>query len=250
MAGALVAILAGAAVIGTVQRRRAGGKWKEAGRAAGLRPDDDGTLPELRGSINGRPVTARYEKRRLGGGVEGGGQMVPFTSADAELSGPADDGVVVGIAGGEVDVGSGGERVDASMGTLDYDEMAETAPAVEGLVSAEMDDLVLVGTSRAAIEAVGEGMSGRAMTAIRDLNVVSIGDASGVVTRWAEARNEELEGSAFEHRVDNLAERVPGDATTVTVEAESSLLDGDELRRFGEGVVAIADDFEEATTRN
>jgi hypothetical protein len=53
--------------------------------------------------------------------------------------------------------------------------------------------------------------------------------------------------SIVEFPVDNLAERVPGDAATVTVETKSSIRDGDELRRFAEGVVAIADAFEEAT---
>ncbi|MEF8826208.1 MAG: hypothetical protein V5A27_07705, partial [Halapricum sp.] len=95
-------------------------------------------------------------------------------------------------------------------------------------------------------EAVADGLSGDALRAIRDLNIGSLGDASGVVANWAEARNEELEGSIVEFPVDNLVERVPGDAATVTVETKSSIRDGDELRRFAEGVVAIADAFEEA----
>lgn len=73
-----------------------------------------------------------------------------------------------------------------------------------------------------------------------------------MVSSWAEARNEEIEGvgsSIAEYPVDNLVERVPGDAATVTVETKASIRNGDELPRFAEGVVAIADAFEEATAR-
>lgn len=55
--------------------------------------------------------------------------------------------------------------------------------------------------------------------------------------------------SIAEYPVDNLVERVPGDAATVTVETQASIWDGPELRRFTEGVVAIADAFKEATVR-
>lgn len=118
---------------------------------------------------------------------------------------------------------------------------------VDGLVAAETEDLVPVGTSAAVVEAVADGLSGDALRAINDLKIGSLGDASGVVTRWTEARNEELEGSIVEFPVDGLVERVPGDAGTVTVETKASIRDGDELRRFAEAVVAIADAFEEAT---
>jgi hypothetical protein len=127
--------------------------------------------------------------------------------------------------------------------------MAETAADVEGLVAGESGDLILVGTSSSAMEALAEGLSGRALRAIGELQIVSAGDASGVVARWAEARNEELEGSNIEYPVENLVERVPGDAGTVTVETQAAMGDGDELRRFTEGVVAIADAFEESTAR-
>ena len=242
--GAMGVTVAGWVLISSVQQRREGVAWQEAGRRAGLRPADDSgstSAPALTGTVNGRTITARYDKRKMGGAE--GGTWVTFTSGEAELAGPADEGVVVGTAGG---------RVDAGIGTLDFDEMADTASAAEGLVAVERGDLILVGTSTEAVEAVSSGLSGDALRAIRDLSVVSIGDASGVVARWAEARNEEMEGrgsSLAEYPVDNLVERVPGDATTVTVETKSSIRDGEVLRRFAEGVVAIADAFEEATAR-
>lgn len=246
MAGAIVAGVAGWYVVSSLNERRERGEWQEAGRQAGLRPaDDSGDTkgPELTGTVDGRTVTARYDKRKMKGTGEQEGRWVTFTLGEAELPGPADEGVVVGSAGGSVDAG---------VGTLDFDDMAETVSAAEGLVAAETGDLVLVGTSAATVEAVADGLSGKALRAIRDLSIVSLGDASGVVASWAEARNEELEGagsSIAEYPVDNLVERVPGDAATVTVETKASIRDGDELRRFAEAVVAIADAFEEATAR-
>ena len=244
MAGALVAVFAGATIIGKVRQRDEASDWREAGQQAGLRPADDETPPALTGTVDGRTLTARYERRQRGGSTEGEVRWVPFTEADADLLSPAEAGLIVGTAGGDI-------HVEDGVGTLDFDDVAETASAADGLVAAETGDLVLVGTSSAAVEAVSDGLSGKALRAIGDLNIVSAGDASDVVARWAEARNEELEeagSSVVEYPVDNLVERVPGDATTVTVEMQGSIQDGDELKRFAEGVVAIADAFEEATS--
>jgi hypothetical protein len=235
--------IAGAMVIGAVQHRLESADWQEMGQQAGFSAVDDGGIesaPTLTDTVDGRPVAVRYEQRTRSSG-EGGTRQVTFTFGEAELAGPADEGLVVGPAGGRVGVEDG-------VGSFEFDNVADQ-PAAEGLVATETDDLVLVGTSSAAVDAVADGVSGRALRAIRDLNIVSAGDASGVIARWAEARNAEFEeaGSSIEYPVDNLAERVPGDAGTVTVEMEASVEDGDELRRFAEGIVAIADAFEAAT---
>lgn len=239
MAGVIGLSFAGWVVISTLNERHESGKWQAAGQQAGLRlagDSNDMSGPDLTGTVDGRTFTARYDKRKRGGGR--GGSWVTFTFGEAALASPAEEGVVVGTAGGSVDAG---------VGTLDFDDMAGTVSAVEGLVAAETGDLVFVGTSAAVVEAVADGLSGDALRAVKDLKIGSLGDASGVVAMWAEARNEELEGSIVEFPVDNLVERVPGDAGTVTVETKASIRDGDELRRFAEAVVTIADAFEEAT---
>ncbi|MHB9287289.1 hypothetical protein ACKVMT_09660 [Halobacteriales archaeon Cl-PHB] len=248
LAGVLVVFFAGVVVLGSLQRRQQSADWKAAGRQAGLRPTgDDGDSTsgaELTGTVDGRSVTARYELRHRNRSTEGQGTVVTFTVGEAALTGSADAGVVVGTAGEAL-------QVEDGTGTLDFDDMAETAAAMEGLVAAESGDLVLVGTSATAVEALAEGVSGDALRAVRDLTVAAVGDASGVVASWAGARNEELEaaGSIVEFPVENLVDRVPGDAATVTVEMEGSIQDGDELHRFAEGVVAIGDAFEAATAR-
>lgn len=242
-AGALVATVAGWVVIGYLEHRHEADQWQEVGQQAGFQPVGSKSPQELTGTVDGRTVTVRYEKRTRGGG-EGGVSHVTFTFGGTELDGPVDDALVVGRAGEKVSVEDG-------VGTLKFDNMAENVSAVEGLVAAETEDLVLVGTSSGVVEAVADGLSGRALRAMRDLKIVSAGDASGVVARWAEARNKEFEeaGSSIEYPVDNLTERIPGDATTVSAEIETSIGDSDELRRFAEGVVAIADAFEEASAR-
>ena len=243
LAGALVAAVAGWMVIGYLQQGHEVDQWREVGQRAGFQPVDGKTPPELTGTVDGRTVTARYETRTRGS-TEGGVSQVTFTFGEVALADAVDAGLVVGPAGEKVSAESG-------VGTLKFDDMAETASDVEGLVSAETDGLVLVGTSAAVVESIADGLSGRALRAMRDLEIVSAGDASGVVARWAETRNEAFAeaGSSIEYPVDNLTERIPGDAGTVTVEIEASIEDADELRRFAEGVVAIADAFEEATAR-
>lgn len=243
--GALVALVAGWVVLGRWKAGRERAEWKEAGRQAGLHPADGGGEtkgPPLTGTVDGRTVTAAYDRRKVGGSEESGGSHVTFTVAEAALAGPADEGVVVGNVGDSYARGA--------IGSLDFEAMAETAPASAGLVTAETGGLVLVGSSTAAVDAVAGGLSGEAIRAVRDLEIAAVGDASGVVATWAEARNEEMEGvgsSLAEHPVDRLVGHVPGDAATVTVETRASIRDGDELRRFAEGAVAVADALEAAT---
>ena len=241
-AGAMLSTVVGWLVIGKLQHRHEADQWREVGRQASLQPTGSGSPPDLTGTVDGRTVTARFEKRQVSGSTEGGDRLVPVTFADAELAGPADEGLIVGTAGGRV-------RVHNGVGTLDFDDLYETASDA-GLVAAKTEDLVLVGTSSAVVEAAADGLSGRALHAFRDLQIVSGGDGSGMVAEWAEARNEEMEGvgSSFaEHPVDDLVELVPGDAATVTVETKTAIRDSDELRRFAEGIVAIADAFEDAS---
>lgn len=236
----VVAALVGYLLLSALHTGAEHDEWEEIGRQAGLRPGgdaEDASGPALTGTIDGRTVTASYDKRKKSSGVEGS-TVATFTLCETELAGPADSGVVVGRAGG---------TVDAGVGTLDFDDMAESVSAAEGLVAAETGNLVLVGASAAAVEAVADGPSGEALGAVRNLKIASVGDASGMVAEWAETRNEEFEDSVFGFPVDNLVERVPGDAGTVTLETKSAIANGEELQRFAAGTVAVADAFEEAT---
>ncbi|MEF8887777.1 MAG: hypothetical protein V5A30_08210 [Haloarculaceae archaeon] len=239
----IAAGLVGYLLISVLHRGAEHAEWEKTGQQAGLRPGGDAgdtSGPALTGTVDGRTVTASYDKRKKSSGGQGSTRVM-FTLCEADLAGPTDQGVVVGRAG---------STVDAGVGTIDFDEMAETVSAADGLVAAEAGGLVVLGTSPAAVEAVADGSSGDALRAVRGLEIAAVGDAAGIVGRWAEARNAELEAagnSVGQHRVDNLVERVPGDPATVTVETRGSIRNGDVLRRFAEGAVATADAFEGAT---
>lgn len=242
------AIAMGVAIVGLIplgylKARWLRGEWAQAGRQAGLGPAGDGRFEsdnEIAGTVDGRTVTARYEKRNVGGGNEGSSR-VTFTFSEAALSGPADEGVI----GGPVD-----GKLDAGIGTIRFEPMAENVDAAAGLAAVETGGLVLVGTSTAAVEAVADSMAADAERTFPGLKTVAVGDAAGVVAEWSEARNAEMEGvgsSLAEYPVDNLVESVPGDAGSVTVEMMTSMWDADQLRRTAEGTVAVADAFEAAT---
>jgi hypothetical protein len=129
---------------------------------------------------------------------------------------------------------------------LGVDDTSETDSGAEGVFSVAEDDLFLMGTPPAVVEAVSDGQSGRALRAIRDLQIAAVGDASGVAAR----STEEVGGSMFGFGMgDAILKDIPSDETTVYVETKAFIRDGDELRRFAEGAVAVADAFEKATAR-
>lgn len=168
-----------------------------------------------------------------------------FTYVDAELTAQAEEGVVVGNPGG---------RDHRRHENVDFDRFAETVSDMEGLFATTTDDLFVMGTSTATVQAVADVSSEEALRASEDLNVVAVGNASSVVAAWTEAINGglEWEGSwKAENSVDNLVDDVSGDAATVTVETrgQDRIRDGDELRRLAEEAVSIADAFEGATAR-
>ncbi len=239
-------------VLRFLQRRHEANQWEAAGRQAGLNPVGDGSSDgalELTGSVNGRPVTARYETRREIQGNEGrhkslsnkgSRHRVTYTIVEVELSGAADGGVIVSPA-------SGGGGSAGGSGMLGIGDTTENASDAEGVFTVAEDGLMLMGTPQAAVEAVSEGLAGRALRAIRDLQIVTVGDASGVAARLTEG----VDGrSMFGVGVgDVILKDIPKDETTVYVETMAFIRDGDELRQFAEGAVAVADAFEEATAR-
>jgi hypothetical protein len=239
--GAMVAAVAGWVVLGSVYRRLERADWKQTGREAGLRPAGSGSPPELTGTVDGRTVRARLEKRTVSG-TEGSTRQVPYTVVEAELDGPADHGLVGGPADGDI---------DANIGTLAFEAVVENANLADDLVAVEEQGLVVAGTAETAVRALATGTMGDALRSDDQLNLLSVGDGARVVTSFAEAHNAEMEGvgrSLAEYPVDNLVEELPGDAATATVETDAHIQDGDVLRGQAAAVVAIADVFEEATT--
>lgn len=238
--GAMVATVAGWVVFGSVYTRLERAEWTQTGREAGLRPAGSGSPPELTGTVDGRTVRARLEKRTVSG-AEGASKTVPYTVVEAELDGPADHGLV----GGPADA-----SIDAHIGTLEFEAVVENVDIADDLVAVEEDGLVVAGTSETAVRALATGTMGDALRSDDQLNLLSVGNGTLVVTSFAQAHNAEMEGvgrSLAEYPVDNLVEALPGDASTATVETYAHIQDGDALRGQAAAVVAIADVFDEAT---
>lgn len=243
-AGMFVGVVAVVLVVGQLQEVIRGDEWEAAGRHAGLQPEGNGglrSLPDVSGTVDGVAVTARTEKHTVNTGGEGGSTTVRYTLVEAELPGPADDGVIVGR--------TGDGRMRAERGEVDVDDVVEHLSADEGLVTAETGDLSAVGTSEPAVQAVINGPAGKATRSLEKLDLAHVGDAAAVVASYAETQNEELEDSVFEFPVERLADPVPGDAATVTIETKDLVLNVEEFRRLVVAVVAIADAFAEATVR-
>ncbi|MFB6163578.1 MAG: hypothetical protein ABEJ31_00290 [Haloarculaceae archaeon] len=227
--------------------------WRENGQEVGLRPSDDpgDTVgPKLTGTVDGRPVTTCYDKfQRSSASSSDGSSAVTVKHAffEAALADSTGEGVVVGRPDR-----SFFSNKPARFPNSFFDNISETAAEMDEFVAVTSDDLVLVGTSKAAVEAVDSGRSGEALRSIPDLLIASIGTASGVTARVYEARTEDMEGlgkSLLESAQMAQAAQVPGDGATVSVETKSLLRDGDDFREAIEGVVAVADAFEEATAR-
>lgn len=243
LAGMLVGVLVVVYGINYFQEDITGDHWEAAGRSAGLQPTDGGglmRLPDLTGTVDGRAVTARTERHKRNSAGEGGSTEVRYTLIEAELSEPADEGVLVGGTGA---------RMRAKRGRIDFEDTVENGPAAGALVTAETGEHTVVGTSAAVTQAVTDGAPAEALAALETLNIAYVGDAAGVFESYGEARNEELAESIFEYPVAELVDRVPGNATTVTLETRDLLLNVDEFRRHVLAAVAIANAVEAATDR-
>lgn len=226
----IAAALAGLAVI-SLHRRRS---WKRAGRRIGLTPERGGLLgaPELTGSIDGRPVRARTISRQTSSGGESGSSSTTFTVAEADLSGPAEEGLFVAPAGGGGGLG-GAARVD-----LDHAEP-----------SARNDDFVAVGGSEAAGRAVISGAARDALLALDDPSLVAVGNTDAAVADLVDASEADSSlGSFVAGKMEGLiADSISGDASTVTMETKHLVHDGDRLERRLQAVAAVADAFASAT---
>lgn len=227
--GVVGAWLLGAFVVDRLKTR----DWKAAGRAAGLTPDSGGLLgkPDLTGRIGGRAVRARTIKRKTGsGGDDGGSNKSTFTVVEADLAAPADDGLILGRAAGGASQGTA-EFGDTSVSTETFDDGTWAIGADE----ASVRDL-MTGRVRTAFETLG------------DVDGMLVGDAAAVLTEGAdEATDSRIGGFLAGSIASAIADKLSGDASTVTLETKGMVLDPKRLEQQAEAVAAVADAFEDAT---
>ncbi|MDZ7730591.1 MAG: hypothetical protein U5K37_06260 [Natrialbaceae archaeon] len=240
--GMVVVFIVFAVGINRVRMSRRTDAWKTVGDAVGLRPTGDageGPYASLEGTVAGRRVMARIDRRKVAsGGDEGGTTRVDFTIVETEVPRSVDGGLLAGSEDSEV---------DASIGTLDLSLLLEEIDVAPELTGTTADGLTVAGRPPAAVEAVATGPAGGAIRSLPAVELVTAGDAAGVVTAFAEPYNDQLEGrgsSLVELPIENLVERLPGDETAVTIESKGLVTDEATLERHAEVVVAIAEVLE------
>lgn len=197
--------------------------WRAMARRVGLA--SEGRLlpygvPDLTGSVHGRSVLVHTHKRKTGGGAEGS-NTTTYTRIEAELSGPADEGLLVARSDGDGPAG-----LDAlPAGTTTIDGFAVIGPE-------ELARAVLTSRVRNAVESMVGADS------------VTVGDASGAMVDALPDTSNTLVGALYDGVADSSAF---GDDATATVETKGLLLEPDRLETQVEAAVAVADAFEEAT---
>lgn len=195
--------------------------WQMAGRRANLKPAVAAGLfgkPDLIDSINGRTVRARIVKRN-------GSSSETFTVVEAELNSPAEEGVLISPVGG------GRTRGTATQIEIDP-EFADVTD----------DQLAAVASSEALARSVLSGRARNALIEMGPFELVFVGDAADAFSERSQDMSDSRLGSWFMAKV---ADRIPGDAETVSIETKGVVYDGDRLRRQAEAVAAVADAFEE-----
>jgi hypothetical protein len=214
----------GAGVIFQLEKR----SWKRAGKEVGLSPDARGGIigkPDLTGTVDGRDVRARTVSRNVGGGGESGSNEETFTVVETDLSDPSDQGLIV--LGGKSTIGADDVPVD----------LAEQATTVGGVA-------VLGGADDVARDV----LTPRAQDAIQRVDTITVhaGETADIYSNTVQEATGSIAGSLMNLMEDKLADRIPGDAGTVSTEKKGVVLNGAELERQAQAVVAVADGFEDA----
>lgn len=235
-----IGTIAGGVILGAyaIDRVRAR-DWVSTGRAAGLTSTSGGTLwgqATMDGTVEGRTVRARVNKRKESSGGESGSSKKAYTVVEADLDAAAEDGLLVGRTPPESsdDPGSGISALGENFGSVATVSLGEGFWAV-----ADDEDL-----ARAVL-------TDRVRNAFHDLERVDgiyVGDAGGVLEdAVAEATGSGLGGMVAGSVASLIAGSLPGDATRVSYETRGLLLDGDEMAGRARAVAAVADAFEAAT---
>lgn len=216
----------GAGVISQFEKR----SWKKAGKQAGLSPNSRGGVrskPDLTGTVDGREVRARTVTRKVGGGDESGSDRQTFTVVETDLSGPSDRGLIV--------IG-GTPAIEAD--DVPVVDLAGQTTTVGGVaVLGELNDIAR------------DVLTPRAQEAIQRADTITIhaGETADIYSNAVQEATGGIAGTFTDLMEDEFADRIPGDAGTVSTEKEGVVLDRTELERRAQAVAAVADGFEDAS---
>lgn len=219
-------IIPGALVLALLEKR----SWKRAGRNADLAPTGMTLVgkPTLEGTVDGRTVRARTVKRKVGGGggESGGSNKTTFTVVEADLDGPADDGLVL--------AGATDSATPAGITDVDLDANAT-----------EVRNVVAIGDDSLARAVLTPRVSD-ALASSAYIDSVYAGDAESVLMDALPDADGGMGGFVLEKLKAGFADRLPGDASTVSTEGKGVVLKGSELEAQIRAVAAVADSLEHA----
>lgn len=246
MFGSAAAVLiAGWLVIAALESTVGQRGWVQAGRKAGFTPESSGLAgrPDLTGTIQGRTVRARTITRKGASHAEGGTNKQTLTIVEAELASPCEAGLVLAPAD------DGSIRAGSTKLSLEADALAA---AEADLTVVEDGSMTVLSDDEALVEAV---RSSSGASTVRGLDGVTVyaGDAAGLFSQALEVPEAEasglggwIQGKMADKAEEAIVDRIPADASTVSLEAQGLVLDGSRLRRQAEAVAAIADAVDEA----
>jgi hypothetical protein len=215
-------VLPGAIVLYLLEKR----SWNRAGRNAGLTPAGMTFVgkPTLEGTVDGRTVRARTVTRKVGGGGEGGPNRTTYTVVEADLDAAVDDSVVL--------AGASDSATPAGVRDVDF-----------GPNTTEVRNVAAIGDESIARDVVTPAVSD-ALATPKYIGAVYAGDAESVLLEAFPEGDGGMGGYVLEKLEDEFADRLPGDASTVSTESKGVVLSATEFEAQTRAVAAVADALE------
>lgn len=221
--GILVIGFGGAAVIGLL----GGSSWKGMQKETDLVLTDSGLLSngQYVGTVRGRQVRARTEKRRTGQSTEGGSKTTTYSITEADLASPTDLGIIISKNAG-------------GAGQFDVEDTSVEQTVING-------EFVVTGVdSQLARELLTADVQD-AIRVLDDGDNLTLGSAAETVMGEMPDMSDSSIGGYFEGKLKNaMARDIGGSATTVAIETKGKLGDATELNGRIAAVAAVADAFE------
>jgi hypothetical protein len=208
----------------------AGDSWQDMDEETDLTLGESGVTGRgtYTGVIDGRQVRARTEKRKTGQWTEGGSSYTTYTITEADLDAPLESGIILRRQT------EGGNRMDVG------DSSIEQA-VIDG-------EFVLTGveSERLAREVLTREVR-QALRAVENLETVTIGAASEVITEELPSMGDSMVGGFLEDKMEAaMTKNVGGTPTTVGIETSGVLGDPSTLDDRTAAVAAVANAFEDA----
>lgn len=224
-AGIVVMVLVAAVFAGYLDKRA----WTAMGRRAGLETEGGGLtgIPDLAGTVRGRPVRAHTYEVSRGGGGEGSRSSTTYTVVEADVGEDIEFGAVVETA-------DGGEAPPTTESTQ---MVTVDGYKIWGDVSEDLAREILGDRVREALSTVDLSTAIRVGDPTRTMMDTIPDDADSMMARAA--------SSMFSQAG---AQRQQGtDTATVSCRTQGLLVDADELDRRLDAVATVAEAVAERT---